>query len=159
MALPTAYVVAIEFSTGSYTNVTLDVRAFSVERRIANLFQPLTAAELIAEFDNWSGNFSPSNSGSAYGNGALKPNINMRVQATHQSSTRTMFTGKIDRISVNPGISDPRRATIFARDSVKGLFERTVTTSAFSETPVSSIFAAVLSLTAVSSFFVATDLN
>lgn len=153
MVAPT-YAVAMQIVTGSWTDITNDVLTVNINRSVANLFAPLRAAECMVEVDNNWGDFSPQNSASRFGNLKLLPNVPLRVQATHAGSTRTLFTGKLDRISVAPALSDPRRATLSARDSVKGLFERFITTSAFVNTPVGSIFVAVLSLTAVSSFAV-----
>ena len=110
MTLPTSYGVFIEFVAGSWTNITPDTRALSIERRVASLYAGLAAAEMILEVDNMAGNFSPANSASIYGNGVLKPNLRTRVQATHSGSLRTLFTGKLDRILVSPALSDPRRS-------------------------------------------------
>lgn len=151
MTTPT-YSVAIAFSVNSWTDVTADILALSIDRQIANLFNPLSPAQLVLEAENSTGDFSPQNSGSRFGNGALIPNLPIRVQATHTGSLRTLFTGKLDRIDLQTPRSSGRTASLYARDSVKGLTTRTITTSAFVGSPISSIFATVLGQTAVSSF-------
>ena len=160
--MPTTYPtydVAINFSGSSWTSLITDVRGVSIQRSVANLFNPLNAAELVVQLDNMAGDYSPQNSGSRFGNLALRPNLPIRVEATFSGSTRSMFKGKIDAISVQPNLNSQRTASIAARDSIKGLVTRTITTSAFTETPVGSLFVSVLSQTAVSSFFVDTLLT
>lgn len=62
-----------------------------------------------------------------------------------------IFKGVIDEWNVRPGLADPRKTVISARDSIKDLRVRTITTSLFVDYNVGSLFNNVLTAANVTS--------
>lgn len=145
-----SYSVEIEFDPGSFTDITSRVDGFTIAREIAGLFRDLTPSDCTLVLDNWNSDFSPDYPSSAYA-GMMRPNIAIRVRATHSSSTYNLFTGLVDEWRVDPTMQAQRRATIRARDEIKNLRNRTITSSLFTNFNVGSLFEDVLSLSGITS--------
>jgi hypothetical protein len=143
------YTVGIEFVAGSFTNVTADVLQLSINRTLASPANPLRPGSTNIQFRNDDGTYSPDNPNSAFA-GLMRPDLQIKVQATDASSTRGLFLGTIDDWRVAPGF--PSTATISGRDKVKQLREVTITTSLFQGYQVNSIFAEVFNAANVSSY-------
>lgn len=147
------YAVAVEFQTGSFTDITDDVLRITAHRALANGIDPLSPGGCNLLLDNMDGRYSPDYPGSQY-YGLLRPNLQVKVQATHSGSTYNVFRGYIDEWLVDPNLETQRRATLSCRDTLKAIRNKLVTTSLALDMPVMSFATTVLSQTNVSSFTV-----
>lgn len=147
------YFVGIEFETGSFTEVTPDVTQFTIARELASLFSSIAPGSADFELMNDDGKYSPDYSASAFA-GLLRPNLPVKIEATHSGSTYQLFNGFVDSFNVDPSLDGPPRTSIACRDRIKDTRIRTITTSLFVDTNVQSIFTTVLSEASVSSFSV-----
>jgi hypothetical protein len=145
------YAVGIEFSSGSYTNITEDVIRMSVSRSLANPFEKFRPGTANFILDNMEGVYSPDNATSPYA-GLMRPQLQVRIHASHSSNSYSMFQGYIDEWSPNPDLSNPRICNIMCRDQGKRLMNRNITTSMFINYNVGSVFVEVMSLANVNSF-------
>lgn len=132
-----SYSVGVEFVSGSFTEIVADVRGVSINRRAGNLFQPLSAGQMTAILDNMDGRYSPRNTSSPY-TGLIRPDLQVRVRATFGGSTYNLFRGFIDTWTVKPALPGTRTAGFNARDRLKQLDDRTVTTSLIVATKINS---------------------
>lgn len=144
------YTVEMEMVSGSYTNITNDVLQVSINRSVNYLFSNTRAGTCVLELDNFIGNYSPDNAAGDYA-GLLRPDLPLRVHASHSGSTHVLFTGTIDEYTVQPALDSPRRTTISARDQIKTLANKTITSSLFTNINADQLFTSVLSLAGVSS--------
>ena len=147
------YSVGLEFEAGSFTLVTDDVKTVDVFRTLGSALNPLAPGEASVVLDNWTGNYSPGNTGGAY-TGMLNPGIKLQVQATHSGSTYGVFLGFLDEVIIDPLMSE-RTATMRFRDDFRHLADRTITTSLFLGFRAESVAAAVLSEANIQSYTVA----
>jgi len=144
------YAVEVEFESGSYTDITPDVTTISISRNLGGVFFQLEPGDCRFSLHNPSGKYSPDNPNSSLA-GLLRPALNMRVRATHSSSTYNLFTGTIDEWSVQPAL-ESQSANASARDRIRDMRNRTITTSLISNGNVGSLFAIVFSLSEVSTW-------
>ena len=144
------YSVALELVTGSFTDITDYVVQMNWTRTIGSLFTSLSPGECTIEVENQGGRFSPDNPTSAYA-GLLKENVPVRLRATYSGSTYPLYYGFIDEYIVNPSLDGPRKTVMRARDHIKPLMNRTITTSLRIDVNVGSLFEEVLSASLVSS--------
>ena len=147
------YAVGIEFVTGSFTDITDDVLRVTAQRALANGFDPLTPGDCSILLDNMTGKYSPEYSGSTFA-GLMRPNLQVKVQATHSGSTYNVFRGYIDDWTVDPGLETQRRTTLACRDTLKRVQKSVITTSLYLDMPVTSFATIVLSEMNVTSFSV-----
>lgn len=145
------YALTAEFVTGSFTDITGDVVQISVVRQLSDLFTDLTPGEMTVQFSDHDMNYAPDNSASAYA-GLVQPAIAVKLEATHSGSTYRLFAGRVDEWRPRPGIEGQRRTLMRARDEIKGLRNRTLTTSVFTNFNVGSLFVEVFSKTEVASY-------
>lgn len=152
MAVP-SYNVMIEWQAGSFTELGEDVRAFQISNQAAGLFDKFKTGAGKITLDNFGGKYSPSNTASAL-DGFLLPGKQVKIEATHTGSTYALFTGKIDSIKADPSMQKKRMAIIDCRDEMKTLNDRTITTSIFVNTDITTVTVAVLDAAGVSSYHV-----
>lgn len=145
------YAVGIEFVSGSYTNITEDVFRMSISRKLANPFEKFRPGTANFILDNMAGVYSPDNLSSPYA-GLMRPQLQVRVHASHSANSYAMFQGYIDEWSPNPDLSNPRTCNIMCRDQGKRLQNRNITTSMFINYNVGSVFVEVMSRASVNSF-------
>lgn len=150
MSDPT-YSVGVEFVTGSFTDITADVRQASITRTLADGFNPLNAGHAQLQLDNMDGRYSPDNTSSIYA-GLMRPNLKVQVQATHSGSTYGLFYGEIDEWAIYPGLGDGRTATLTCRDTFKNAQNKLITTSLYTDYMVSSFAVITMSKANVNSF-------
>ncbi len=148
-----SYSVTIEWASGSFTELGDDVRGLQIESRAGGLFDRIAAGSAKLTVDNSTNKYSPSNSASVL-QGLLLPGKKVKIAATHSGSTYALFAGKIDSFSVNPSLSGQGQMTIAARDEIKTINDRTITSSVFIDTEVQSIAASVLALAGVTSLHI-----
>lgn len=144
MSEVSSYFVGVEFVTGSFTAVTDEITAFSVVRQMGNMDAGLSAAEANVQIKNDDGDLG--------GGIALRPNVSIQIKATEAGSERTIFSGRVDDWSVDPGILAGRLVTLSARDEMKCLVRETISTSLRINTNVGSLFDEVLAETNVASY-------
>ena len=151
MAAANSYSVAVEFVTGSYTDITAYVSQFVIAGKVADILNPLSPCTLELELDNNDLRFTPNNGASPYA-GNILPGKGIKV-ADHIPLTSTaspavvdslhiMFRGKVDEWAVDARL--PRRAIVSARDITVPLFESTITTSLMADASVTSAYAAIM---------------
>lgn len=148
-----SYNVLIEWQSGSFTELGDDVRAFQVSNQAAGLFDKFKTGAAKITLDNFGGKYSPSNTASDL-DGFLLPGKQVRVQATHSGSTYALFAGKIDVIKADPSMKKKRMVTIDCRDEMKTLNDRTITTSIFVNTDITTVTTAILAEAGVASYHV-----
>src|SRR3990167_7912597 len=148
-----SYSVGIEFVTGSFTDITDDVLRVTAHRALANGFDPLSPGDCNILLDNMTGKYSPEYPDSVFA-GLMRPNLQVKVQATHSGSTYNVFRGYIDDWTVDPGLETQRRTTLACRDTLKRVQKSVITTSLYLDMPVTSFATIVLSEMNVTSFSV-----
>ena len=150
IALPDPiYTLSIEFDPGSYTNVSADCTKASIDRGLGTWNLPLSVGVAGFVLDNFNGKYSPSNSASALYS-FLKPNRNIKFEATHSGSTYRLFTGVVKSFSVNP-LLGARNVTIQAEDQVYKL-RSDINLPLLVDTNPASLFAEVMNETEINSF-------
>lgn len=144
-----SYDVSMEFAAGSFTNVTNDVINIAITSNIGDMISGFGAGEIDVELNNQQGKYS---------SGALspfiRPNLPVRVKATHAGSTRQIFDGFVDEWESTPTLEQPRNIVFSGRDSWKTLQKQVVTTSLRINTDIGSLFTEIMSESNVSSFFI-----
>lgn len=148
-----SYGLFMEFVSGSYTNVTDYVVEASIRRSAAGLFRDFQAGELTTTLDNSDARFSPAKTSSP-----LYPNVKINrrcyFQASYGGSAYTLFTGRINEISIAPTLESGRRVTFVARDELMPILEKTITTTVFDTVNAGSVVAAVFVDASVNSYSV-----
>lgn len=143
------------YMNSSWQNVTADAVGINFARAVGTLFNPLQPGEMTLELDNWAGDYSPANSAGPW-HGELRPGIGARLRATYNSSTYSLFDGRVSRISIAPQMADQRRAVMAIRDAVADLQAVTITTSIFVASNIGSVAAAVFAASGVASYAIDT---
>lgn len=144
-----SYDVSMEFAAGSFTNVTNDVINISIVSNLGDMISGFGAGEIDVELNNQQGKYS-SGALSSF----IRPNLPVRVKATHTGSTRQIFDGFVDEWESTPTLDQPRNIILSGRDSWKILQKKVITTSLRINTDIGSLFTQVMSQSNVSSFFV-----
>lgn len=139
------YTFSVEFTVGSFTNVTTKVERGNWDMAIVDMFNPPKSGRALFELENDSGLFTPRN------NTNLKPGKAVKLTATHGGSTYPLFFGRITQVSVSPRLG-ARTSLIEAVDDWDRVKRLTYSTSLFAGTKVQSIFCALMSLSSVQSF-------
>ena len=147
------YTLGVEFVSGSYTNLTSRCLQGQVERQLATLFEPPREGHAMFTLVNEDGWFSPQNSASPYYPNVV-PGKNVKLEATHSSSTYALFKGRVVNYQLSPALGE-RTALLEAADSINKLVNTFVTTSLYTNTNPQSLFTALMSEARVNSF--ATD--
>ncbi|OGL45179.1 MAG: hypothetical protein A2W05_07480 [Candidatus Schekmanbacteria bacterium RBG_16_38_10] len=141
------YTLEIEFSTGSYTDVTSDCFRISINRETATYERGLSMGRCELELDNHERRYSPLNtSGPHYG--YLNPNKKVKVVANYNTTTYTLFTGFIDSYTIDPQIG-MRSVYIQASDMIKNMKLQTINMPFRVNIGVGSLFSEVLSYATV----------
>jgi len=148
------YTVAIEFVSGSFTNVSSHCLGFTFTRALADVDNNFSAGRATVSFDNETGRFSPQNSSSPYF-GMLTTNKRLKMTATYAGSSYNLFQGYINRVGVDPRIG-MRQAVLEADDLISVLQRRRIKSALFTDTVISSLVATTLSLSGVVTTDVAT---
>lgn len=144
------FALEVEWSVGSFTDVTSWVNRFNIQRSRANLFDPLEPNRALVEFDNADARFSPLNAASPYAPDLL-PRKALRINATYTGSVFNLFRGSLTEISVRPGHG--ATALMAAEGVSAALGHATVTTSLLANTNPASLFTEIMSASGVSSFY------
>lgn len=136
------YRVRMFYSPSSVVDLTDSVLEASWERSLARFDRGLEAGLADIVVTNDLGELSPLRVQS----GMLRPNIAVLIEAAASSATgySTMFSGYVDRISVQPALAGPRNIVLSCRDRMKELSRRRVDTAIQTEVNVGSLVALVL---------------
>lgn len=134
------YRVELQCASGQTIDVTDRVLQASWDRGVSNYvrgFENGTADIVLA---NDTGSLSPIK------NALLRPNIGVTIKAaaSSYSAWRTLFTGNVDRITVNPALNSPRNTILSCRDRSRDLSSRRVDTGIQTNINVGSLVALVL---------------
>lgn len=143
------YSLAIEFVTGSFTNVTSDCLHLSFTRNLATNDSGLSIGTCDFILQNEERKYSPTNSASPYSPNVV-PNKRIQVQATYSGSTYPLFTGYIDNFGINPVIGN-RTVHIQTSDRVKQIDNSEVDLPFQINYNVGSLFTDILSCSGVAS--------
>lgn len=143
------YTVAVEFVSGSFTNITSDCLRLSWNKELATYERGLSMGRLNLIIDNYSGNYSPPNSVSAYYPNLL-PNKPIRIQATYDSSIHNLWNGYIDSYTIDPQYAS-RVTNIQASDRMKNLNRQNINFLFRTNYNVGSAFTDILSMAGVNS--------
>jgi hypothetical protein len=152
MAQP-SYNVMIEWQSGSFTELGDDVLSIQTTNQAAGLFKKIRAGSAKLTLDNFNGKYSPANTSSAL-DGFLIPGKVVKIEATESGSTYQLFTGKIDSFKADPDLNKARKMLIDMRDEMKTVNDRTITTSVFVNTDVTSVITSVLEAAGVADYHV-----
>ncbi len=108
------------FSTGAtWVNVTTDVRQVKTVRGRNNHLDQFRPGTLLLLLDNQSGNYDPTDTGSAY-TPNVKPMKQVRIRAGHSGTTYDLFRGNIESWPMTPlGMGAVELATVKAVDGFK----------------------------------------
>jgi len=130
--------------------VEKDILHVTYRRSISSVRQGFRAGECTIVLDNMDAAYSPENPQSSY-TGLLTVNQSLSIEAlTDAGSTYMLFSGFIDRFTVNPSLYR-RVCTVHATDASKPLFIRKITTPLFTDIKVSSLVTDVLSISDIAS--------
>ena len=134
----TQFYTEIQNTSGTWIDVSDDVLSINVYRRVGDIFRGLRKGESIVALNNWDGKYTPE-----IGSYDIRPTFPLRIISTYLSNTAALFTGKIEALSLNP---DPgqRDLWITAKDAIKDLEKKTITTSLFSDIQVNSFVGDIL---------------
>lgn len=137
------YILGAEFTSGSFTNITDDLIRFNCIRDVATLNKPITIGQAALTLDNTTKKYSPANSSGIYYD-MFKVGVNIRLQAVHQNSTRSIFSGVIQNIGVNPNISS-KIVNVGALDTAVNLQKADVRLSLYQDIKAEDLFKIVTS--------------
>jgi len=152
------YSIAVEFVTGSFTEVGSDCLHFTANRTLADLWDSIAIGKMSMQMDNFDGKYSPDTSSGPY-IGLLKTNKRVRAQATYTGSVFPIFNGYITRYVVSPNLGQ-RTVLIEAEDLLSKIQRRELDSSLFTNTNAGSLFVNVLSIAGLnSSEFAVSSLN
>ncbi len=141
------YTLGVEFTTGSFTTITEDLKRFNCARDIATIGRPIKIGKADFTLDNQARNYSPTNSSGLY-YGDLTVGTAIKLEATYQNSTRSIFTGVIQNININPVLGS-RVANISAIDAIDKLKKADVRLSLLKDTNAASLFSHVMSIAGI----------
>jgi hypothetical protein len=144
------FAIAMEFVTGSYTNVTSDVLRLNVSRELGTPLRGIRGGAANVELNNASRNYSPANSASPY-YPYLRPQVPLRIQATHSGSTYNLFQGWVQKLSVDPK-PGAKTTLLDAVDAITRLGNVNLVTSLYTSVNPSTVFTAIMSQCQVNSF-------
>lgn len=127
------YTVEIDFARdGAFAHarsvITSRVIRASWSIGMSEAFQEFAApSRLVLTLDNADGAWSPDSIGATY-HGLLAPGVLLRIRATHDGVTRTLWTGKISAISAPPGRDSNdaggwREVSVTAEDPMRALLD------------------------------------
>ncbi len=150
------YTLAVEFVTGSFTNLTSLCLQGQADRQLATLFEPPREGYAMFTLVNEDGRFSPQNSASPYYPN-LVPGKALKLEATYSSSTYPLFKGRVTNFSINPQVGD-RTVLLEAGDGMNKLVNTFITTSLYVATNARSLFTTLMSASLVSSYSVDADI-
>lgn len=143
------YLLEIELTSGSWTDITAYCKHVNISRQSASAESGLSVGQAQFVLMNNDGRFSPDNaSGPYYPN--LKINKAIRIKATYSSVNYWLFTGYIDAYGIDP---TPGNKTCFlkASDRLKLLQYRSITLAIKIDINVGTLFADVLQEAGVTS--------
>lgn len=159
--------VRLRISPQTLVDVTNDVLRLSCGRKVARTLDSLDAGTLDLELDNAMGWWSPEIA-TKHG-GGLRPGVQVEILQTSAASGSVfvldqdrldygtlispafLFSGQIDKISVQPALNGPRVVSISARDRVKDLRRRRIDTEIMTSVNVGSVFTRILDIANVGS--------
>lgn len=119
--------VKIQFYfNGAYTDVpTTDLRSMDITRGRTRPDQRMEPGQLVATFDNRSGDYDPDNSGSPWWSGgqtALRAGLRARVVATWSGTSYVLYVGYLETTSLDPGFDAKSVMTFVDGISVLGKY-------------------------------------
>lgn len=128
------------YTTSGWVDISDDVLAVNIYRRIGDLFRGMRPGECIVTLNNWDGKYTPDDENRTYD---IRPTFGLKVISTYLANTQTLFTGAVEALALNP---DPgqRDLTLRAKDTIKSLLDKTITTSLFSDIQVNTFVADIL---------------
>jgi hypothetical protein len=114
------------YYNGAYTDVpTADLRAIDIYRGRTRSDQRIDAGQLIATFDNRSGNYDPDNSSSPWwlsGQTTLRAGLRARVIATWSATSYVLYVGYLETTSLDAGFDATATMTFVDGISVLGKY-------------------------------------
>lgn len=146
------YYVSIGMTPSSIWLVTQDVRAITIDRRLAIYPDEMEAGTCDVVLDDASAVYSPLQP--IVHHLGLRPNLPVNVMATYAPRADNivrsywLFRGLIDSIDVNPSI-DERTVNIRCRDSWKVLNETQISTSMMIDYNVGSVISEIFSAASI----------
>ncbi len=139
------YTFAIEFASGSFTNISSRFERGSWGQALVDMFNPPQVGRAMFELANDDGAMSPRvNSSFTFGK-------SVKLTATHASSTYPLFFGRITDISLSSQLG-ARTTIVEAVDDWDRIMNANYATRLFSGTNVASLFTELMSQSAVQSF-------
>jgi hypothetical protein len=162
--VPTEVTNVVEFEVYRVVDITTRVKSVSVDRsRDYKMAQPI-ASQVSLVLDNTDRFFSfshvPTSAEITAGfvNSELLPNIGVVVQMGFElvgvQTLATQFTGLLDKIVVKPS---SREAEMVARDYMKPLINKTISTKLKTSTDISNLIKYLLNLGNISTFETSVD--
>jgi hypothetical protein len=162
--IPAEVANVVEFEVYRIVDITARVKSVSVDRsRDYKMAQPI-ASQVSLVLDNTDRFFSISHVPTAaevttgYVNAELLPSIGIVVQMGFElvgvQTLATQFTGLLDKIVVKPS---SREAEMVARDYMKPLINKTISTKLKTSTDISNLIKYLLNLGNISTFETSVD--
>ena len=106
-------------SAPTWVNITTDVRQVKIQRGRNNHLDQFSPGTLMLTLDNESGNYDPTDTGSAY-TPNVKPMKQVRIRAGHSGTTYDLFRGNVEGWPMTPlGMGAVELATVKAVDGFK----------------------------------------
>lgn len=128
------------YTTSGWLDISDDVLAVNIYRRIGDLFRGVRPGECIVTLNNWDGKYTPDDTNHTYD---IRPTFGLKVISTYLANTQVLFTGEVEALSLNADLGQ-RDLTIQGKDKTKALLDKTITTSLFSDIQVNTFVLDIL---------------